>query len=193
MSVSHRDAAVVQSKINRSAKREAYPHLSNQAYLCLVKRQTEPPGSFSSSSVAVDRSRGDDGTTTDVDHKQQTRQQQQLYKCAHCDNPLFAAHDKFPSGTGWPAFSRPLAPSPAAATTGSGGGSGVRERTDWRCMEGGVWLGLRREVLCRNCDGHLGHVFRHENWDNGTGVRYCINGASIVLGDANIVRDVGSG
>lgn len=91
-----------------------------------------------------------------------------MYTCAHCSTRLFEPSAKFASGTGWPAFSRSLT-------------SGVAEKTDWRLREGGTWLGLRRELVCRGCGGHLGHVFRRENWDNGTGERYCINGACLAL------------
>lgn len=74
--------------------------------------------------------------------------------------PLFASTDKYNSGCGWPAFSRPI---DSAALT---------ERTD-------TSHGMRRtEVRSRAGDAHLGHVFPDGPKDRG-GLRYCINSASL--------------
>jgi peptide-methionine (R)-S-oxide reductase len=81
------------------------------------------------------------------------------YVCAGCGNPLFEAGGKFESGTGWPSFTRPIAP------------GAVAERED---RSYGM---TRTEVLCARCDGHLGHVF--PDGPPPTGLRYCINGVAM--------------
>ncbi|HEV2120248.1 MAG TPA: peptide-methionine (R)-S-oxide reductase MsrB [Candidatus Bathyarchaeia archaeon] len=82
-----------------------------------------------------------------------------MYVCAGCGAPLFSSDTKFESGTGWPSFW-------AAASK-----ENVEEKSDRSLFMNRV------EILCKQCGGHLGHVF--EDGPQPTGLRYCVNSLSL--------------
>eukprot|EP00930_Biecheleria_cincta_P083053 TRINITY_DN72697_c0_g1_i1.p1 TRINITY_DN72697_c0_g1~~TRINITY_DN72697_c0_g1_i1.p1 ORF type:complete len:258 (+),score=18.16 TRINITY_DN72697_c0_g1_i1:130-903(+) len=93
------------------------------------------------------------------------------FECAGCGTPLYSAGAKMKGGCGWPAFSRCYA--------GADGRPQVVCQVDWDA--GG------REILCRCCGGHLGHVFM-----DGSPHRHCVNSLSLVYVEGSVLLPEGS-
>ena len=94
-----------------------------------------------------------------------------MYRCAACGEPLFESGTKYDSGSGWPSFTAPA------------GKGAVEERAD---QSHGM---TRTEVRCAKCEGHLGHVF--PDGPGPSGLRYCINSASLDFDEAAAKKDAG--
>ena len=81
-----------------------------------------------------------------------------VYKCKNCGAELFKSDSKYDAGCGWPSFDKSIEGS-------------IEYRDDHSLKR------KRIEIVCSNCEGHLGHVFN--DGPTETGMRYCVNSASL--------------
>ena len=84
-----------------------------------------------------------------------------VYKCKNCKAELFKSESKYDAGCGWPSFFE-----------------AVNEQAIIYKEDNSIFGRPRTEILCANCEGHLGHVFE-DGPKNKTGLRYCVNSISL--------------
>ncbi|KAL0586096.1 hypothetical protein ABG067_004189 [Albugo candida] len=82
------------------------------------------------------------------------------YLCAGCKMPVYTSETKFDSGCGWPAFYDAVP-------------NAIKSIPDPD--------GRRIEIVCANCNGHMGHVFKNEGFPTPTDERHCVNSASLIF------------
>ena len=103
------------------------------------------------------------GTEPPFTGKYYNSKEKGIYKCVCCGNELFSSETKFDSGSGWPSYFAPVSE------------DNIKLLSDNS-------LGMKRtEVMCSNCNAHLGHVF--SDGPRPSGLRYCINSAVLDLSE----------
>ncbi len=90
-----------------------------------------------------------------------------VYHCSACHTPLFSSEAKYDSGSGWPSFFQVVRPDAVI----------LKEDTSHQMV--------RTEVVCGECESHLGHVF--DDGSTPTGLRYCVNSGALDLIVASLI------
>ncbi len=122
----------------------------------VIKTDEEWQSCLSPDAYRVLREKGTERAFTGKYYK---HQEEGTYCCVACGNALFGSDAKYDSGSGWPSFYQALDKSK------------IVEKQDFS-------LGMERiEILCANCDSHLGHVF--PDGPDSTGLRYCVNSVAL--------------
>ena len=109
----------------------------------------------------------DKGTERPFSGKFDTFFEDGVYKCKNCKAELFKSESKYDAGCGWPSFFE-----------------AVNEEAIMYKEDNSIFGRPRTEILCANCEGHLGHVFEDGPKDK-TGLRYCVNSISLDFDSEN--------
>ena len=124
----------------------------------VVKSEEEWKKELTPEQFYILRENGTERAFSEV-YKEFKEQGEGVYVCAGCKAELFSSKEKFDSKSGWPSF------------------YDASNKKNVKLVPDASAGMVRTEVRCAICDGHLGHVFEGEGYDNPTDERYCINGA----------------
>ena len=134
----------------------------------VVKSEEEWKKELSPEQFYILRQNGTERSYSEV-YKEFKEQGDGIYLCVGCNAELFSSKEKFDSRSGWPSF------------YDASKKKNVKLVPD---VSAGM---VRTEVRCAICDGHLGHVFEGEGYENPTDERYCINGAVLSFVPQDVV------